>query len=349
MFNRRQILAIPAAASMAAALSVPSMAAPQAPWMPVQKPRRLRTGDTVGLISPASASDEAYEITFAEEAIRAMGMVPKRGANIAKQYGYFAGEDKARAQDVNAMFADKSVTAIMAMRGGWGAARILPYLDFNMIRANPKPLIGFSDITALHMALQAKTGMVSFHGPNAGSAWGNLSLDSFRPLLFDAQAVTYANPPARDDRLVQRRWRTHIIQGGKASGRLIGGNLSVITSLAGTPYMPDMKGAILFVEDVDEAQYRIDRMLTQLGQAGYLSGLSGFIFGQCNNCSVKDDSINGFTLSSVLEQHIKPLGIPAFQGAFFGHMADQFTLPIGINAEIDAAAGTIRMLEAAVT
>jgi muramoyltetrapeptide carboxypeptidase len=314
-----------------------------------RKPSRLRTGDTIGLIEPASASDEAFDVTLAEEVIAAMGLKSKRAAHLLGRDGYLSGKDRDRAADVNAMFADPSIRAIFAVRGGWGSARILPHLDWGTIRANPKLLIGFSDITALHMAIAAKAGFVTLHGPNAVSAWGQASRDSFRQVAFDGATPTYRNPVATEDRLIQRKWRTQPITGGVARGRLIGGNLTVLTSLVGTPYLPDFTGAILLIEDIDEAEYRIDRMLTQLGQAGILKGLAGVVFGQCNNCKNPGPGGYGaFTLTDVLTQHLGSLGVPAFQGAFFGHMADQFTIPIGVQAEINADAGTVRLLEAAV-
>ncbi len=310
----------------------------------------MRPGDTIGLIEPASASDDPFDLVLVEEAIRAMGLVPKRAPNLLKRYGYLAGQDKERASDINAMFADKDVKAIFAVRGGWGAARTLPFVDWDVVRANPKFLIGYSDITALHMAIAAKGGAVTLHGPNASSAWGRASVESFKDIAFDAGTPLFENPKATEDRLVQRRWRTIKIRGGKAQGQLLGGNLTVLTALAGTPYLPDFSGAILFLEDIDEAEYRIDRMLTQLGQAGVLKGLAGVVFGQCTNCRDPDGSGpgGGFTLNSILRQHFEPLGIPAFEGAWFGHISDQFTIPQGVMAEIDADAGTLRMLEPAV-
>jgi muramoyltetrapeptide carboxypeptidase len=248
------------------------------------------------------------------------------------------------------MFTDKDVRAIFAVRGGWGSARLLPYLDWELIRANPKLLTGFSDITALHMAIAAKGGFVSLHGPNGGSSWGKASWDNFRAIAFDGATPTFKNPVAAEDRLVQRRWRTQVLGGGtgKARGKLLGGNLTVLTALAGTPYLPNFDGAILFLEDVDEAEYRVDRMLTQLGQAGVLKNLKGVVFGQCTDCTAKDGG-SAFTLNDVLTQHLGALGIPAYQGAYFGHIADQFTLPVGAMAEIDADAGTLRLLESAVS
>lgn len=302
----------------------------------------------VGLIEPAGFTDDAFDLQLVMETIRAMGLVPKPAPHLLERYGYLAGSDEARATDVNAMFADNAIRAIFAVRGGWGCARILPYLDFDRIRANPKLLIGFSDITALHMALAARTGCPSIHGPNAASSWGKLSWDSFRQLVFDAGLPTYRNPDAAEDRLVQRNWRIRTFRPGKATGRLLGGNLTVLSALVGTPYLPDFDGAILFLEDVDEAEYRIDRMLTQLSLSGILGRVAGIAFGQCTNCRGTGVSYGGFTLSQVLEQHLAPLGVPAFQGALIGHVANQFSIPIGVRAEIDADAGTIRVLEPAV-
>jgi muramoyltetrapeptide carboxypeptidase len=340
-WDRRGALAIGAAGLLAAA-------APATTSAPVRPPR-LRPGDTVGLIEPASATFEPFELQLTEESIRALGLVPKRGRNSQKTFGYLAGQDAERAADINAMFADPSVRGIFALRGGWGSARTLPLLDWRLIRANPKLLIGFSDITALHLALQARANQVSVHGPNGLSAWGPISVESLKTLLFDGGTPTYRNPVAKEDRLVQRRWRTQTIRGGRAQGRLLGGNLTVLTALIGTPYVPSFKGSLLFLEDVDEAEYRIDRMLTQLALAGHLREVAGVVFGQCTDCTDPEGGgYGGFPLSQVLRQHLEPLGVPVFHGAFFGHIPDQYLLPLGVLAELDADAGTIRLLEPAV-
>jgi muramoyltetrapeptide carboxypeptidase len=330
-----------------AALLVPSVGAAAA--LPARrKPPRIRPGDTVGLVEPAYFTPDTFDLDQVQATIRAMGLIPKPAPNILSRYGYLAGTDEERARAVNAMFADREVRAIFAVRGGWGSARILPHLDFNLIRANSKLLIGFSDITALHLALAARTECPSIHGPNAASAWGRLSWDSFRSLVFNAETPTWSTPAGTDDRLAPRSG-IRTFRPGRASGPLIGGNLTVLTSLVGTPYLPSFDGAILFIEDTDEAQYRIDRMLTQLALAGILGRVAGVVFGQCTDCVARNSSsIGGFTLSEVLAQHLTPLGVPAFQGALFGHVPDQFSLPVGVRAEIDAAAGTIRMLEAVV-
>jgi len=343
--DRRSLLT--GAAALAAAAAMPLRAAP-APAPVTRKPPRLRPGDTVALIEPAGFTDDPFDLALVKQTISAMGLVPKPAPHLLDRYGYLAGRDRDRAADVNAMFAEPSVRAIFAVRGGWGCARILPYLDWATIRANPKLLVGFSDITALHLAIAARAGFATIHGPVAASAWGKLSWDSFRSLAFEGGTPLYRNPEAAEDRLAQRSGQIRTLRSGRASGRLLGGNLTVLTALMGTPFLPDFSGAILFIEDTNEAEYRIDRMLTQLALGGVLGRVAGVVFGQCTDCRGTGPSYGGFTLSEVLQQHLEPLGVPAFQGALFGHVANQYSLPEGIRAEIDADAGTIRILEPAV-
>jgi muramoyltetrapeptide carboxypeptidase len=231
----------------------------------------------------------------------------------------------------------------------------LPYIDWDIVRANPKLLIGYSDITALHMAIAAKAGFATLHGPNATSSWWENSEGSFKSLVFDGGKPEFGQPPTKavldtaangepSTEQPLASWPALTIGVGKARGKLLGGNLTVLNALVGTQYLPSFDGAILFIEDVDEAEYRIDRMLTQMGQAGILGKLSGFVFGQCTDCKAKDE-VSGFPLAAILQQHIAPLGIPAFMGANFGHIRNQYCMPVGIEAEIDANLGTIRMLE----
>lgn len=326
-----------------------ALIAAKSPTPALIKPPRLRPGDMVGLIEPAGFTDDAFDLDIVNDTIIAMGLKPKPARHLAERYGYLAGKDADRAADVNAMFADPEVRAVFVVRGGWGCARILPYLDFATIRARPKLLVGFSDITALHLAFAARAGFATIHGPNAASSWPQFSWDSFRTIAFDGATPTLLNPRGKEDRLVPLGGRIRTFRSGRASGRLLGGNLTVLAALMGTPWLPDFSGAILFLEDVDEAPYRIDRMLTQLSLAGVLGKLAGVVFGQCSNCVAREPSYGGFTLSEVLQQHLAPLGIPAFQGAAIGHVANQFSLPLGIRAEIDADAGSIRLLEPAVS
>lgn len=234
------------------ALLVAAKSPPLAPPTLV-KPPRLRHGDTVGLIEPAGFTDDGFDLDLVRETIFAMGLKPKDAPHLAQRHGYLAGKDADRAADINAFYADPSVKALFAVRGGWGCARLLPYLDFATIRAHPKLLVGFSDITALHLAFAAKAGFTTIHGPNAASSWGKLSRDAFRAVAFDAETPTFANPPGTEDRLVQRSGRIRTFRPGVARGRLLGGNLTVLAALMGTGWLPDFTGAILFIEDIDEA------------------------------------------------------------------------------------------------
>ena len=342
IMQRREALATIGAAGLALGQPFPLAAA-----QPIRKPPRLRAGDRVALITPATVSSDDYDLQLTTEAVQAMGLVPVPAAHWKDRFGYLAGTDQVRAAGLNAAFADPSIRAVLAVRGGWGSARVLPYLDWKTIRANPKLLVGFSDITALHLAIAARAGFPTIHGPNAASSWTKYSWNSFRELAFDGKLPLYRNLPGDDDRLVQRKGRTLTIRAGKAQGRLLGGNLTVMTNLVGTPYLPDFTGAILFLEDVDEAEYRVDRMLTQLGQAGILRKVAGVVFGQCTNCRAEGGG-SGFTLNEVLTQHFEPLGVPVYSGAMFGHVEDQFSMPVGCRAEIDAEEGTIRLLESPV-
>jgi muramoyltetrapeptide carboxypeptidase len=314
---------------------------------PIVKPPRLMQGDTVGLINPAYATDETVDIQIARETLAALGLKMKLGAHALDRYGYLAGKDADRAADVNAMFEDSDVQAVMAIRGGWGCSRILPLLDYDLIRRHPKILMGYSDITALLLAVHSRTGLITFHGPVATSTWNPFSVDYVRRILFNGEAVTLQNPPPSESSLARTKDRVQTVTGGKARGRLLGGNLSVLAGIIGSDYLPDWNDAILFVEDDGEGIYRIDRMLTELDLAGVLKKVRGFIFGKCTNCG-PGEGYGSLTLEEVLSDHVKPLGIPAWFGAMIGHIENKFTVPVGIEAEIDADRGTIRLLEPAV-
>lgn len=306
-------------------------------------PPALAAGDTVALVSPSSATDERLSLQLAQEAMQALGFKVKTGAHYAARYGSLAGSDAERAGDLNAMFADDEVAAVVCVRGGSGAARLLPLLDYDAIRAHPKVLLGYSDITALHCAIHARTGLVTFHGPIGAGSWNTFNVDQFRRLFLQRELLSYANPVEAGDELVPRKNRTLTITGGKARGELIGGNLTVLTALAGSPYLPDFSGRILFLEDVGEAPYRIDRMLTTLKLMGALDAIAGFVFGQCTDCD-PGEGYGSLTLDQIFDDHIRPLGIPAYRGALIGHLSAQFIVPVGGQVELDADAGSFRML-----
>lgn len=314
------------------------------------KPKRLAMGDTVMLVAPANATFNTVELQIAKESLEALGFKVRIGPHLLDRYGYLAGDDKARADDINSAFADKSVAAVHAIRGGWGSARLLPHLDFDTVRRNPKVLIGYSDITALLLSIHAKTGLVTFHGPIGLGRWDEFSLEYYKRVLFNGEQVAYTNKKGLSERnaLTQVEFRTQTITPGKARGRLLGGNLTVLTAILGSPYLPDWDNTILFTEDTHEDFYRIDRMLTQLELAGVLGKIKGFVFGACAECGPGDGNYGALTLEEIFADHIKPLGVPAWQGAMIGHSQPQWTLPEGVQVEIDADAGTMRLLEAPV-
>lgn len=341
MFDRRT--AIWNLGALAASLALPSTPGIASVG---QKPPRLRAGDTIGLIEPAAFSDDMSHIEFVKATIAGMGLVPKVGPHVAARYGYLAGTDQQRAADINAMYADPAVRAIFTVRGGWGCARLLPFLDWEVIRANPKLLIGFSDVTALHLAFAARAGFPTIHGPNAANSWGATSWESLWNLAFAGGTPTFRNPDvAPGDLAGQARWGISTIKSGTARGRLLGGNLSVLAALVGTPWLPDFTGAILFLEETGEAEYRIDRLMSQLALSGILSKVAGVAFGQCTRCGGGVPGYIGFTVPQILRDYLAPLGVPAFHGANIGHIANQLSLPVGAQVEIDAGAGSIRVLE----
>ncbi|KAA3440234.1 S66 peptidase family protein [Rufibacter hautae] len=346
--SRREVLA---------SLSVAAAALPLLGFSPATAPEkgpktivppRLKPGDTVGLICPAGAAFSKEVVQITKESIEALGLKVKMGKHVFDRFGYLAGTDQARAEDVNAMFADKSVQGILAIHGGWGCARLLPLLDYKTIQKNPKPLIGYSDITALLLAINAKTGLITFHGPVGSATWNKFSVDSFRQVLVDGSATLFENPKELGDNLTITKDRITTITPGTAQGKLVGGNLTVLTAIIGSDYLPNWKDAILFLEDTNEAVYRVDRMLTQLKLAGVLDQVKGVVFGKCSDCDPGKGGYGSLTLEEVLEQHLQPLKIPVYSGAMIGHITHKFTVPVGAEAKIDATAGTIRLLKGAV-
>lgn len=346
--NRRDLIRTSIAATLAGAVSFAPVSANAAKGK-VRKPRRLIAGDTVGLVAPASPSSTDEGIRYSADLLRSLGFKVKEGEHIYDRDQYLAGDDKDRASDVNIMFADDEVDAVFTLRGGYGTQRMLPYLDYELIAKNPKVLIGSSDITGILIAIYEKSGLVGFHGPSAGSNYSDYALDEFRKVLMApqertriGQAPEIAERPGR----IERHNRVTRFAGGSAEGRLIGGNLTLVSTLMGTPYEPDFRDHIVFLEDVSEAPYRIDRMLTQLWLAGKLQHAAGIAFGKFTKT---DDDGNTFSVEEVIERRCSELGIPVVSGLMIGHIADKTTVPIGIRARLDADAGSLELLEAAVT
>lgn len=308
---------------------------------PKIKPKALQPGDTVAISSPAGAVwDEAQIETFTN-ILKGLGFNVIHGKTLKEKFGYFAGNDDLRANELNELFANKNVKGIFCMKGGWGCARLLDKLDYAVIEKNPKVLIGFSDITTLLIAITAKTGLITFHGPVGNSGWNDFTKLVFTNVVMATKPFEFPINPSHEDKPVT-------INAGKASGELVGGNLTVLSALMGSSYLPDWKNKLLFLEEAKEEPYSIDRMLTQLKLCGVLNSISGFVFGKCAKC-LAEEPLKAFTFHEVIMQHIKPLGIPAFYGAMIGHIENKLTVPLGIKATIDAEKGTIVLEESSVS
>jgi muramoyltetrapeptide carboxypeptidase len=319
------------------------------PFPPLIKPRRLAPGDTIGLIAPAGVISQE-SIDRAAARVEALGFKVKLGAHLTAVHGNYAGLWAQRMIDFNAMFRDPEVKAIWAIRGGSGALQLLPHIDYQMIRANPKILIGYSDLTALHLAIARHAGLVTFHGPLAMSTPSDYATKHLLDVLMDPQPQSVIPMAAENAQkaLTAPQYAVRTVVPGVATGRLTGGNLSLVAALAGTPYAADIRGSLLFLEDVNEEPYRIDRMLMQLQMNQPFSQAAGVMLGVFEGCGPAPGE-SALTLDETTDQHLAPLKIPAVTGWSFGHIRDQFTLPMGVQARLDTAAQTLTLLEPAVT
>jgi muramoyltetrapeptide carboxypeptidase len=318
--------------------------------MNIIKPKRIQTGQTIGVIAPSSPPRGGGEVinTWLNR-IRELGFQVKEGAHLYDRYGFLAGYDKDRATDINWAFADDQVDAIICLRSGAGSARTLPYIDYDLIRANPKVIIGFSDLTALINAIHVRTGMVTFHGPEAEDEiiTRPYSLSEFCKVVMDGKSnVRLAESPIQSDQDPVKPSQSKLVRyvTGKARGRLMGGNLPTLAFLTGTPYEPDFRGKLLFLESINEDTYKQCFYLNQLWLAGKLQQVVGVVFGQFEET---EETI--FTLHEILAERFIQLNIPAIYGLEIGHMVEQATIPIGCEAELDVEAGTLTLLESAVT
>ena len=312
-------------------------------------PPRLRPGSRVALVAPAGPLLERDGLTRASELVTALGYQPVMAPNAGAAYGYLAGRDEVRLADLNAALVDPSIDAVWCIRGGNGMNRIVAGVDFAGFARSPKVVIGYSDITVLLLALWTRTGVIGFHGPIAKTPMPNFQRWHFDRVLTDVSpAGKLGRPAPAPTVLVPTSGRIFPITGGKARGRLLGGNLTLVQALIGTPFMPDLKGSILFLEDVGEGVHRIDRMLAHLRMAGHLDGLAGVAIGRFTDRGGGGDG-GSLGFDDVLHTYLSPLGIPVAVGFPFGHIDDQWTLPVGVMAEIDADQGELTLLEAAVS
>jgi muramoyltetrapeptide carboxypeptidase len=315
---------------------------------PLVRPPKLVPGSRIALIAPAGPLLERDDLLRAEALCRALGYEPVVGRNAYNHHGYLAGTDDERLSDLNQALQDPSVAAIWCIRGGYGVTRLLDRVDYGAMARQPKALIGFSDITALLNAMSRAAGVVTFHGPVARASMPTFSRAHFERALTRPEApgrLGKLQEPA--DVLVPQESRIVTLHGGSAEGPLAGGNLTLLQCLIGTPWFPDLTGAILFLEDAGEQLYRVDRILAQLRTTGALQQLAGIIVGRFTDFErAGRDGALGF--DQVLATYFGPLNIPVAYGFPIGHIDAQWTLPLGVRARLDADACEVDLLEPAV-
>lgn len=302
----------------------------------------------MGLVAPGGVLDDAI-IEKCVRNLEAMGFRVKPSANLRAAYGGYAGTVGQRLDDLHGMFRDREVAAVWAARGGSGCQHLLPHLDYKLLRAHPKILIGYSDVTALHLAILRHAGLVTFHGPVAWTSVSDYTTARMRSVLMEPQSRTvmalaeeHLRKAETQPQFVPRTFRA-----GVAQGRLVGGNLSVLSALVGTPHLPVTRGGLLFIEEIGEAPYRIDRMLEQLRQSGVLTRAAGVVLGVFQKCEPTDKEAS-LTLAETLEHQLSKVEVPAVYGYSFGHVPHQYTLPVGAMARLDTTERTVTLLEAAV-
>ena len=300
----------------------------------MRRPPKLSSGARVALLSPAGPLRGEEDVARAEENARSFGWIPIVSPHARASVGYFAGRDADRLADLNRAIGDRDIDAIWCLRGGYGSMRLLPGVDYESLRQRPKALIGFSDITALHCAVQSMCELITYHGPTARASLDEKTRDSLAAAVAHIESCGSA-PGAR------------VIREGRAKGRLVGGNLALLAALVGTPWAARLAGALLVLEDVNEAVYRVDRMLRQLLLSGSLSGCRGIIFGHCTNCAEEADGGGSRPLDEVLGEIADEIGVPCLAGAPVGHIDTQWTLPLGADAELDTGTRSLRLLDAA--
>ena len=344
MIKRRDFIKKSTASSLA--ISIPLVGAAQnmsysEKPKKIVRPKQLKKGDVVGLIAPGySITQEMLERSIKE--IRAMGMEPYHTQRIFGNDGYLSNTDEERTKDVMHMFTNTTVKGIFCIRGGYGCTRILDMLDFDLIAKNPKVLLGYSDITALLNAFYTKIGLVGFHGA-MGPDPGSYAYNQVKTMIMHpSDQLTIENYEFDEETLIDSVYERYVITPGKASGTLVGGNLSLLSAMNGTNFDIDYTDCLVCIEDVGEAPYRIDRMLTQLTATPSFKKAAGVIFGVCKGCDKKEGS-DSFSLKEVIMDRIGPMGIPAVYGMSFGHIDESFTFPIGIEATLDASNLTLQL------
>lgn len=332
-----------------AALSLGSFAGLKGGTVPAQKekkprilPRKLERGDLIGLVTPGSPIErEQLEETI--QKLEGLGFRTYHTDSVLSRHGYLAGDDRERADDLMHMFTNPEVKGIWCVRGGYGSVRILNLLDFEKIEINPKVFIGYSDITALLTSVHEQTGLVTYHGPVGISDFNDFSMKSFERVILDPEKK-YRFPYEREDQTEGNpEFDRYTIHGGKAEGTLIGGNISVLDSMIGTRFEPDFEKRIVYLEDVEEKTYRVDKMLFHLLEGTNLKSAAGIVMGVMGGCNINDEP--RLSLKQAIGELLEPLGIPVSYGLSFGHIKKMVTIPNGIRARMNADRNTLRLLE----
>ncbi|WP_195987904.1 LD-carboxypeptidase [Clostridium sp. D53t1_180928_C8] len=302
------------------------------------KPKPLQQGDSVAIIAPASPVDKTL-IDKCVSSLKDLGLEVVVGTSCLSDHGFLSGTDDIRANDINRMFADKNIKGIFAIRGGYGCARLLDLIDFKMIKKNPKIFVGYSDITALHIAINQKSKLITYHGPMVSTelikGLDEYSADYYKRFLFSKENINEIFNPIGCN--------LEVISHGIANGQLIGGNLSLVCSSLGTKYEINTKNKILFLEEVDETPYKIDRMLLHLKQSGKFKDASGIILGSFTNC-IASANKKSLSLEEVFNEIILPLKKPTISKLVCGHCLPTLTLPLGSNVILDANEKRIKLI-----
>lgn len=309
--------------------------------MKILKPPRLNRGDVIGIAAPASPPSSPEKLSKGIRYLEQLGYHIVLGKHVHNGYGYLAGMDNERAGDLNALFSNPKVKAIFVVRGGYGSHRILHRLDYNIIKRNPKIFVGYSDITALHLAIFTKTGLITFSGPMVATEFGdeldgNAEEQFWKNLTSTTPLGILKNPNRKKMKPLKR---------GVCIGRLLAGNLSIVSALLGTPYLDTMKGCILALEEIEEPPYKVDRMLHHLRHTGMFSQSSGVVLGEFTDCTPTDAKKPSLTLSQIFHDVFSSSRLPILRGLHYGHVKDSLTLPLGITTRLDASHGTLELLE----
>ncbi|MBL1212879.1 MAG: LD-carboxypeptidase [Ignavibacteriae bacterium] len=312
--------------------------------MKLQKPKKLSKGDLIGIISPASNPDDLSKIDKGVQYLEKLGYNVEVGKNVGQRRGYLAGDDKQRLDDLHSMFKNKQVKAIINVRGGYGSGRLLDKIDFNLIKRNPKIFVGYSDITALQMAMLKKAGLVTFAGPMlAVDFYGKINSyteENFWKLLTASKKIGKLHNPENES--------FYVLNKGRAEGSLVGGNLALITSLMGTDYQPNFKNTILMLEEIGEVPYRIDRMFNQLKLGKVFNQVNGIILGRFVDCYEEDSDKETLTLNEIIEDYLAELKLPIIYNFKHGHVKQNMTVPFGLNCKLNSSRKFVEITESAV-